>query len=250
MLVDKISINDLFINKANIVHMNKYDYSLVNYIYSYEKVKIICPIHGIFEQTPNNHLRSGCLKCSIEDKKNKFKSIFFIEKANEIHKHKYDYSLVNYINNKTKVKIICPIHGEFEQTPNNHLRSGGCNKCFGVHKLNTSEFIEKANQIHKNKYNYSLVDYVNSKTKVTITCPIHGDFEQIPNSHLNGDGCLRCSNNYSPNTNEWIDKAKLTHNNKYDYSLVDYGNSKNKVKITCPIHGDFYLGFIVNVINQ
>ena len=167
----------------------------------------------------------------------------FIKKASKIHNFKYDYSLVNYVNNRTKVKIICPIHGEFEQTPNNHFVYG-CSKCGGTSKLTKEEFIKKANKIHNYKYDYSLVNYVNNRTKVKIVCPIHGTFEQIPNTHLNGSGCIYCRNDsyskkYSLSKEDFINKAKLIHDNKYDYSLVEYKNTKTKIKIICPAHGVF-----------
>ena len=101
-----------------------------------------------------------------------------IEKYN----NKFDYSKVNYINYISPVTIICPIHGEFETTPINHYKSEtGCSKC-GREKANKSEsltleeFIQKANLIHGNKYDYSKVVYVNNYTPITIICPEHGEF--------------------------------------------------------------------------
>ena len=157
----------------------------------------------------------------------------FIEKARLIHGDKYDYSLVDYKNNKTKIEIICPIHGVFFQKPNGHLsRKNGCPKCVGKNKT-TEEFIEKAKLIHGDKYDYSLVDYKNRRTKIKIICPIHGTFEQFPNDHLNGSGCPECSGVKHYTTKEFIEKARLIHGDKYDYSLVDYKNSSTKIKIIC-----------------
>lgn len=113
----------------------------------------------------------------------KFDNIWFINKATEIHGDKYDYSLVNYINLRTKVKIICPNHGEFEQSPDKHFRKRGCQKCGGTTKLTTNEFIIKAKNIHGDKYDYSLVDYSNSHNKVKIICPKH---------HISNRGCPFC----------------------------------------------------------
>lgn len=120
----------------------------------------------------------------------------FIAKARNVHGDKYDYSKVNYINATTKVCIICPIHGEFYQTPSRHLL-GGCKKC-GVdtrvkkRTISRDDFIKEANIKHNYKYDYSKVEYINSKTKICIICPIHGEFWQTPNSHLNGRQCVRC----------------------------------------------------------
>ena len=123
----KITTKD-FIIKAQEIHGNKYNYSKVQYINSSTKVEIICPKHGSFWQTPNSHLsRKGCPECNGGISLTKEK---FIEKANKLHNFKYDYSKVEYINNHTKVCIICPKHGEFWQTPNAHTsRSSGCPTC-------------------------------------------------------------------------------------------------------------------------
>ena len=124
----------------------------------------------------------------------------FTEKAKKVHGDKYDYSKVEYINNKTKVCIICPEHGEFWQTPDSHLRGRGCRQCSiksmkDKQRLSTEDFIEKAKEIHGNKYDYSKVDYVNSQTKVCIICPKHGEFWQTPLNHLKGKGCPDCYGN-------------------------------------------------------
>ena len=179
-----------FIEKAKTIHGDIYDYSLVEYKNNHTKVKIICPEHGIFEQSPYTHSRGqGCSTCGG---KKKLTTEQFIEKAKTIHGDIYDYSLVEYKNNHTKVKIICPIHDIFEQIPTNHLKGKGCSKCKGGIKLTIKKFIEKAKVVHGDKYDYSLVEYKNAKTKVRIICPIHGVFEQIPSSHLNGNGCYKC----------------------------------------------------------
>ena len=173
----------------------------------------------------------------------------FIGKARSIHGDFYDYSLVEYVNNKIKVVIACPIHGEFTQKPSDHLKGQGCKTC-GYNKnskskkSNTQEFIEKAKEVHSDKYDYSKVEYINSTTKVTISCYEHGDFEISPNSHLNGRGCIGCSSNTikkvnSSNKDQFIQKAKEIHNNKYDYSKSEYIGSKEKITINCTIHGDF-----------
>lgn len=118
---------ETFISKAKEFHNNKYDYSLVVYINNNTKVKIICPIHGEFEQLPRSHCYYGCKKCSVDNKKDTVD--IFINKAKKIHNNKYDYSLINYINSDTKIKIICPQHGVFEQKPTVHLYNKGCPSC-------------------------------------------------------------------------------------------------------------------------
>lgn len=175
---------ELFIEKANKIH-GEYDYSLVKYKNITTKIKIICPIHGVFEQTPTSHLSgSKCPICSNASTK-------FIKKSTEKYNGKYNYSLVNYINNRTKVKIICPTHGIFEQKPNNHLYNG-CPKCAGMNK-STEIFINECKNIHGDLYDYSLVKYVNSHTKIPIICKKHGIFEQLATNHLIGKGCPDCN---------------------------------------------------------
>jgi len=228
---------EIFIKKANIIHNNKYDYSLTTYIKSQIKIKIICKEHGIFEQEPNAHLNGqGCPKCSKYGKNDIFE---FIKKSNEIHNNKYDYSLINYINGHSKVKIICPKHGIFEQRPSNHCQKQGCPICGGTKKLTTEEFINKSNKIHNNKYDYSLINYINEKTKIKIICPIHGEFYQKPEIHIKGSICPLCSIDKSRKIEKFINQSKLKYDNKYDYSLVNYKRNDQNVKIICPIHGVF-----------
>ena len=163
-----------------------------------------------------------------------------IKKSREAHGNKYDYSKVNYVNTYTKVCIICPEHGEFWQTPSSHFMGRGCPKCGGSGKLNASEFINRAREVHGDKYDYSKVNYVNSKTKVCIICPEHGEFWQRPSRHLIGDGCPKCGGSGKLNASEFINRAREVHGDKYDYSKVDYMGTHTKVCIICPEHGEFW----------
>ena len=168
----------------------------------------------------------------------------FIEKAISIHGDKYNYKLVDYKGWSTKVKIICPEHGVFEQTPHNHIKGQGCPKCHPNHKKSTEEFIIDAYCKHGDKYNYKLVDYKGWSTKVKIICPEHGVFEQAPHNHIKGQGCPRCGRVKSTMSNrigvdEWVYRSNKIHENKYEYSHVKYKNIKDKVKIICPEHGIF-----------
>ena len=171
----------------------------------------------------------------------------FIKEATEKHNGKYDYSKVEYVNNKTKVCIICPEHGEFWQTPKDHLARKGCPICGGTSALTKEEFIKKARKVHKYKYDYSKVEYVNIKTKVCIVCSKsgHGEFWQVPNNHLNGQGCPKCYANkirerLTSSKEEFIIKARKKHGDKYDYNKVKYVNSATKVCINCHEHGEFW----------
>jgi len=228
--------NEEFIKEANIIHNNFYDYSLVNYINIKTKIKIICPIHGIFEQKAESHLNgSNCPKCS--EKKYKYNKLIFIEKSNLIHNFEFDYSLVNYVNSYTKVKIICKKHGIFEQKPSQHLLGQKCPKCkYNNMDNNLLSFSKKSNLIHNNFYDYSLVDYVNSYTKVKIICKKHGIFEQKPKDHVNSkQGCPICNLSKGENNIKLI-----LENNNINYEIQkkfdDCKSDKNY-----PLKFDFYL---------
>lgn len=233
-----------FVEKAKKVHSDKYDYSKVNYINSNTKVEIICKEHGSFWQRPSDHLSGhGCNLCSKEEnsKRRTITTSDFIEKAKNIHDNKYDYSKTDYRGDGIKVIIICPIHGEFLQTPNAHLRGQGCPMCSGVKKLTREEFILRSIKLHGDKYDYSKVNYVNYRTKVCITCPIHGDFWQSPSEHLCGKGCYKCGHTHKVSKEPFIEKANKIHEYKYLYDKVDYVNNHTNVCITCPEHGDFWM---------
>lgn len=243
---------EIFIERARKIHGDKYDYSKVVYVNNSTFVTIICPEHGEFSQRPSVHLRGGeCPICGRKkcDENRRLGTEKFIKKAREIHGDKYDYSKVVYVSAHEKVIIICSIHGEFLQTPTAHLSGKGCklcaNKYIGDKKILGREcFIEKALKIHGDKYDYSKVVYVNNSTPITITCPVHGEFLQAPNNHLQGQECPKCVyeriGNKTPLTTEsFIYRARNIHGDKYDYSKVAYINIKTPVIIICPIHGEF-----------
>jgi very-short-patch-repair endonuclease len=185
----------------------------------------------------------------LEESQNKTE--LFIAKANKIHKNRYNYSKVNYINAKTKITIICREHGEFYQTPSNHLSNFNCQKCAKNFKLDTDSFIEKAKSIHKNKYDYSKVNYINTDTQIIIICKEHGEFTQIPDFHINRKcGCPKCSNNVKLDISEFIEKATKIHGNKYDYSKVIYLNNYTSIIIICKKHGEFLQKPFVHLLSH
>ena len=201
-----------FIKKSKLIHGDKYDYSKVEYIKSSEKVIIICPEHGEFEQLAGGHLRGqNCKKCYHKSRLIPLKD--WIEKSNLIHNNKYDYSKVEYKHSEDKVIIICPEHGEFIQRADAHKQGSNCFKCGKLsyknsRSYNNLTFIEKAKQIHNNKYDYSKVEYINSKSKIIIICPEHGEFEQLSNSHLQNKGCSKCINIISKSEQEIVNYMK------------------------------------------
>ena len=150
-------------------------------------------------------------------------SEIFIERAKNTHGDKYDYSLVDYKNNYTKIKIYCKEHGIFEQLPKNHLNGSGCFRCNGTKKSDTNEFIANSNIVHKNKYDYSKTIYLGANVDVEILCPIHGLFKQRASRHLIGSICPKCNHTQSSNSQrdskeQFIEKAKKVHGVQFDYS--------------------------------
>lgn len=243
-----------FILKFNKIHNYKYDYSKFDYCGSHEKSMLICPIHGKFHQTPSSHLQGhGCKKCGIDSstKLSRHSIGDFIKMSRKIHRNKYDYSHANYVNSDTKIIIECKRHGQFSQTPTNHLVGGGCKKCGcelrGISLRNTTDdFIRMSRKIHGDKYDYSRVNYHTAIDKVEIICKYHKKhFFQSPNSHLNGAGCPKCAIDKNrllrvKTTSQIISEFIAIHGDKYDYSRVVYINAIKKVCIKCQTHGYFY----------
>ena len=231
-------MDSVFIQKIkdNGFYNEKFDYSKVDYKDMDTKVLVI-------DEDGFKHLKSpimllkynNVLKLSSVIDKN----AFMINKFHKTHGDRYDYSLVDVNTLREKIKIICPIHGVFEQTPYHHVsRKQGCPICGGRVKKTQTQYILEAKKKYGDKYDYSLVDYINIDTKIKIICPIHGVFEQTPYHHLITNGCTKCNGHYM-DTEFFSEKSAIVHDGKYDYSLVDYINGNTKVKIICPIHGVF-----------
>ncbi len=238
-----------FIAKSLKVHGNKYDYSKSTYVKAKEKVEIICKEHGSFLMTPNNHHsgkgcpKCGDIQCSLKQRKTLEE---FISKASEVHCGKYDYSFVEYINDKTHVTIVCPIHGKFTQVAGAHaLGRAGCPKCPSNALKTTEQFVKECREKHGDFFDYSLTDYITKKIKVKITCPVHGVIEMLPDGHLKGYGCKRCANdangvNKLGTQEDFLSTCESVHGDFYDYSEAEFKGDIFKVKIICPIHGAFH----------
>lgn len=167
----------------------------------------------------------------------------FIKEATNVHKGKYDYSASLYSTNHSKLRIICRSHGEFLQTPANHLQGQGCPICAGTMKSNTTEFIIKAEKIHGKKYDYSKSIYKTTMEKIEIVCSKHGSFRQVANDHLRGAGCKKCSyesrgRKRSLSKKDFVSLAENVHGNRYEYS--EYSRYFDKVRILCLKHGEFF----------
>lgn len=182
-----------FIEKARLVHGDKYDYSKSVYGGKDKKVCIICPEHGEFWQTPHNHCHGqNCPLCAIKDKTGN--TNIFIAKARTIHGDKYDYSKVEYVDARTKVRIVCPIHGEFLQRPDIHLSGSICPVCVREAKMNTLEhYIQLSIEKHGDKYDFSNATYLGATKKIEVRCKNCGNIFYItPQSLIRGNGCRMC----------------------------------------------------------
>ena len=172
----------------------------------------------------------------------------FVKQSNVAHNNKYDYSKVEYTNNKTKVCIVCPKHGEFWQTPQDHIKGRGCPKCNGGILYSNDEWLSKFIKAHENLYDYSLIDKslkLSSNMKVPICCNKHGIFYQACINHSLGQGCPKCANeknafNKAYSKEIFKKKSNSIYNGFYDYSKVKYINNHTEVCIICPKHGEFY----------
>ena len=166
----------------------------------------------------------------------------FIARAKDVHGDRYDYSKVEYKGNNIHICIVCPVHGEFWQTPHNHLRGQNCPHCAIKGRTgNKNNFIAKARTIHGDKYDYSKVEYVDVKTKVRIVCPVHGEFLQRPDIHLKGCICPKCSNDNRMNGLEfYIELSKKIHGDKYDFSNSIYLGATKEIEVRCKKCGNIF----------
>lgn len=211
--------NKEFIKRSKQIHSTLYDYSEVMYINCKSKVIVKCRFHGEFEISPVAHWRgTGCPNCpklkyvnkpkSNNNSKSKIKKLndivvntqkmAFIDKANEVHKFKYDYSNINYKDDYTYIIINCKLHGEFSEIPTLHLLNYGCTECLYAHDLEIFRlneamlFINSANIMYNNKYEYDCSKFTTFFDDMCVTCPDHGEYTLTPFQHLNGLHCYYC----------------------------------------------------------
>jgi len=232
--------NEDFIKRIKLIYKDLYDYSLVKYTKRSDNVILICKKHGKFEKTANQILtKFGYCPSCFDTKKfqKRFNTSEFVKRSKLKHGKFYNYNKVVYKNSKKPVIITCPKHGDFTQVAIDHLKGRGCTKCHIEKITGTKEkFIKNANKLHKNKFDYSKVVYKRSNIKVVIGCPVHGDFKQTPNHHLNYNGCPKCSkskgenkiidflikNNILFNAQQTFKACKYIHLLRFDFYLPKY----------------------------
>jgi hypothetical protein len=243
-----------FIKECVDKHGDKYDYSKTVYKSHKDKVIIICKLHGEFEQVAGNHAGKGsncplCARIIVASKKTKTLDKF-IEECREVHGDTYDYSKVDYINNSTYITIICKKHGEYTQSPSDHLRGRGCSHCgvekSGAPKKTQEQFVKDAIAKHGAKYDYSKAKYEGAHEKVLIVCnDCKSEFYQEPSEHTErACGCPICASKIINidkrlTKEQFLNFSNIMHDSKYDYSLIKFENTKSEVEIICPTHGIF-----------
>ena len=231
-----------FLKECEKVNKGRYDLSKVVYSGAHEKITLICPNHGEFEMAANDFLKGrGCRECSYEErgKEKQLPYEDFLRRATETHQGRYEYDESSYTKSSDRLRVKCEEHGWFEQIATSHLAGQGCPRCARNVPLATEEFIEQARKVHGDKYDYSITKYDRSHTEIKYKCATHGVVSQSVSNHLQGWGCAKCSPSYKKTTETFIGRAREVHGDKYDYSLVDYKTSTDKVKIICKEHGEF-----------
>ena len=168
------------------------------------------------------------------------KTQWYIQRAQEVHGTKYLYNRFEFNGSTTKSIITCRVHGDFTQTPNNHISNKqGCPTCQGK-TLGLEEFLLRANQAHGDTYDYSASVFKGMKSKINIVCRTHGEFYQQAYDHVCGHGCAKCAGVYNLDREQVVEQFVKTHGDKYDYSQVVYAGDQVKVRILCKKHGPFY----------
>lgn len=247
--MSKKKTNEECIRDFRKIYGDFYDYSKFVNINAHTNSIMICPIHGEFKRTPNDHMNGrGCPICGEEKRRlsrmNTLSDV--IERANIVHHNKYIYTKSIYKGEKNEMCIICPIHGEFWQRPDHHLQGSGCQEC-ALEKLSqlfsdtTDDFIEKSHNVHGNTYIYNKTDLNNrdEKGRIIITCRFHGDFKQTPTHHLQGQGCPICNTSHLEQSIRKVllkNEIDFIQQKKFDWlglQSLDFYLPKHNIAIEC-----------------
>ena len=246
-----------FMERAEKAHPGKYAYDKGTFKGVHAKMRITCPVHGDFWQIPKDHIRAhpkipaGCPKCGIESRVQKVTRTTdeFIKEARKVHGSLFDYTHTEYVRSPDLVEIACPVHGPFIQIACNHLLGQGCPLCGVARRVvsrtfDTDKFIKLAREAHGDRYDYSRVAYRTSGRKVTIGCPEHGWFEQVPSHHWAGSGCKKCSfdalaDRRRRSMGDVVNRFREVHGDLYEYPEFDYTDTQQRIVIVCKQHGAF-----------
>ena len=249
----KLSFEE-FVERSNKTHENNdliYDESSFNG--SHQKVRIICPKHGEFWQIAKDHMNGqGCPICGREKSglQRRSNTEKFISSFKELYGNKLDLSKFVYTKSNIKSTVICPIHGEFEATPNNLLRGRGCPTCGNINKkikqtISEQVFDERMEKLYGDSLTYNFSNYSNFGEKMEFVCSKHGSFEALPLNVLHGHGCPicgreKCSKSRTMKFEEVLRRFKEVHGDTYTYDESTYKTSRKKMRIICSKHGEFW----------
>ena len=249
----KLSFEE-FVEKSNKTHENNdliYDESSFNG--SHQKVRIICPKHGEFWQIAKDHMNGqGCPICGREKSglQRRSNTEKFISSFKELYGNKLDLSKFVYTKSNIKSTVICPIHGEFQSTPNSLLMGRGCPTCGNINKkikqtISEQVFNERMKKIYGDSLTYDFSNYSNFGEKMEFVCSKHGSFEALPLNVLHGHGCPicgreKCSKSRTMKFEEVLRRFKEVHGDTYTYDESTYKTSRKKMRIICPKHGEFW----------
>lgn len=239
-----------FIKRHKEKYGDFYDYSKTVFVDFETPMTVICPIHGEFHPMPAQFTETRCKKCALDaaGKKRRLTTEQVISKFRAKFGDKYDYSRVNYVSRSAKLEVVCPKHGSIFRNFSTFLR-GGCTKCAKEERDNeksiriTQKLIADHKKRYGDFYDYSKTVFVNNNTYMTVICPIHGEFKQLP-SNFTRYGCSKCGMERqikarTGTKEDFIARSTKIHNGYYDYSKVEYVNAKTDVTIICPVHGPF-----------
>ena len=224
-----------FLERAHEVWGDRWDYSGTTYINSKQKIELKCRAHGVFKQSPYEHLEKrvackGCFGIS-------YSTDSFVGKAEDVWGGRWDYTQTLYKDSKSTVTILCKSHGPFRQTPNHHLRGVvGCKGC-DPRRISPEDFLQRSREVWGDRWDYSKVEFVRVLDNVTIICPLHGDFKQTPKSHMNeGLECPGCSKRTHDG---FLRRASAVWGDRWDYSSTQYVGANSNISIQCRAHGVF-----------
>lgn len=229
--------HDEFVSRAQSTHGDLYDLSLVKYHSLKRKIDVICKKHGVFHPLAGNFIQgSGCPKCGREavGAKSRRNEASYISEAVKVHGGRFSYGKVTRRNGVATMRVICPVHGMFEQNAQDHLNGVGCVKCSKPVR-DLESFLDMARKVHGDKYDYSATEYKKALGKVTIICPTHGPFEQTPNCHVNdSQGCPVCANCGPSKGHVEIAEFLCQHTEVVNEYIFD--SSKRRLDIFLPEH--------------
>ena len=218
---------------------DKFDFRDTVFTKSKDRFKVVCRDCGNTLETSYSDLIAKVKGCRFCKGRYDDYAAVFTQRAALVHNNKYDYSLVEYLNSSTKVKIICPEHGLFEQTPAGHLSTKGCPDCGNINRgksraSSTAQFVEKAKAVHGDKYCYNNSSYVSANSRISIFCnTCQLEFSQTCSDHLSGYGCQRCAGVYKRTVEDFIKDSKEKFGDKFDYSSVLFKNIRERVELVC-----------------